>query len=64
MELPRSRCALGVHRYVYSGVLLGQRLERCVRCGKIRTSRLTLMSARDDVSTESRGAADRDLVVR
>ena len=64
MDVPRSRCALGVHRYVYGGVLLGQRLERCERCGKIRTGRLTLMRGPDDVPPESGGAIDRDLVAR
>ena len=60
MGLSTSRCALGVHRYVYGGVLLGQRLERCERCGKIRAGRLT-GAERHELVPAGR-VADRDLV--
>jgi hypothetical protein len=33
----RLRCALGGHDYRYAGFLLGSHLERCLRCGKVRT---------------------------
>jgi hypothetical protein len=36
MTLPNIPCALGAHRWRYAGVLLGRRLERCERCGKVR----------------------------
>jgi hypothetical protein len=32
----RLLCVLGLHRYLYAGVVLGQRLERCKRCQKTR----------------------------
>jgi hypothetical protein len=38
MNLRPPFCALGVHAYRYAGVLLGQRLERCGDCGKVRTA--------------------------
>jgi len=39
LNLRRLPCALGMHRYLYGGVLLGQRLERCRHCNKVRTTR-------------------------
>jgi hypothetical protein len=36
MTLRQIMCALLGHRFRYSGMLLGSRMERCERCGKHR----------------------------
>jgi hypothetical protein len=30
------RCVVGGHEYRYEGVMLGNRIERCQRCNKVR----------------------------
>lgn len=30
------RCALGSHEYSFGGIMLGNRLDRCLDCGKVR----------------------------
>ena len=36
VHLRRLRCAVGHHQYRYEGVMLGNRIERCRRCNKVR----------------------------
>lgn len=38
MDLWRLRCALGDHAYSFMGIVLGNRLDRCLDCGKVRLS--------------------------
>ncbi len=49
-------CALRAHRYRYVGVLLGQGLERCERCGKVRTRPLSPPNSLRINPPASRGA--------
>jgi hypothetical protein len=37
LRLRRLRCALGGHEYRYEGIMLGNTIERCERCGKVRS---------------------------
>jgi hypothetical protein len=37
LDLRRLRCALGGHEYRYEGIMLGNRIERSLRCGNLRT---------------------------
>jgi hypothetical protein len=37
MNLRQLICGLRAHRFRYAGIVLGQRLERCESCGKVRT---------------------------
>jgi hypothetical protein len=34
----RLRCALGSHEYSFGGIMFGNRLDRCLCCGKVRLS--------------------------
>lgn len=36
LDLWRLRCALGDHEYSFGGITLGNRLDRCLCCGKVR----------------------------
>lgn len=36
MDLRRLRCELGGHEYRFQGIILGNRVEGCLRCGKAR----------------------------
>jgi hypothetical protein len=37
LGLRRLRCVLGGHEYRYEGITLGNTVERCMRCGKVRS---------------------------
>jgi hypothetical protein len=38
LDLWRLRCALGSHEYSFGGITLGNRVDRCLCCGKVRLS--------------------------
>jgi hypothetical protein len=38
MKLRHVICALRGHRYAYGGIVLGNRLDRCGRCGRVKLS--------------------------
>jgi hypothetical protein len=38
MKLRPVICALRGHKYAYGGIVLGNRLDRCSRCGKVKLS--------------------------
>ena len=38
MDLWRLCCALGSHDYSFGGITLGNRVDRCLCCGKVRLS--------------------------
>jgi hypothetical protein len=38
MNLRHVICTLRGHRYAYGGIVLGNRLDRCSRCGRVKLS--------------------------
>ena len=46
LDLRHLLCSLGRHRYRYEGVMLGNRLERCSRCGKVRVKVIAAVTGR------------------
>lgn len=38
LDLWRLRCALGSHEYSFGGITRGNRVDRCLCCGKVHLS--------------------------
>ncbi len=51
LNLWRLRCALGSHDYSFQGVMFGNRLDRCLCCGKVRVAPTVSLASVDRLPT-------------